>query len=198
METEIWKALPGVPGVEVSQLGNVRTLDRVVSSVRRTYLKKGRVLKQHERANGYMQVCFRINGKAVCKRVHRLVSETFIANPEGLPQVNHKDGNRANNNVSNLEWCNHSYNTQYREKFGKAQNRPVFAIDLSTLEVSYFCSQHEASRELGVFQQHISSVISGRYKQTGGYWFVNADGSAVDIVKQNLHDVGKTGLKLNA
>lgn len=81
METEIWKALPGGPGIEVSTLGRVRTLDKVVPNGKRTQFIKGRVLKQHERTNGYMQVGFRVNGKCVAKSVHRLVAQTFIPNP---------------------------------------------------------------------------------------------------------------------
>lgn len=72
----------------------------------------------------------------------------------------------------------------------------IFAINLTTLEVSRFKSQAEAGRVLGIYQGNISNVIKGKQKQTNGYWFVNDDGNAVDIVKQNLHDVGKTGLKI--
>jgi len=176
----IWKALPGVPGVEVSQLGNVRTLDRVVSSEKMTCFKKGLILKQHEDIGGYLKIGFRVNGKWVNKSVHRLVAQAFIPNPNNLPQVNHKDGDRTNNNFSNLEWCTASYNNQYREKYGisntESQGHPVFAINLDTMEVSRFRSQGEASQTLGVYQANISKVIKGKRNQTGGYWFINDDG----------------------
>jgi len=200
METEIWKALPGVTGIEVSNFGRVRTLDRVVSSVRRTYLKKGRILKQRDNGKGYLQLGFHVNGKQVTKLVHRLVAQAFLPNPDNLPQVNHKDCNPSNNCVSNLEWCNNSYNQIYREKFGisntESRGVPIFAVNLTTLKVSRFRSQHEASRVLGVYQANINSVIRGRYKQTGNFWFVNVDDNAVDIINQKLHDIGKTGLKI--
>ena len=196
METEIWKSLPDVPGVEISTLGNVRTLDRVISSEKMTCFKKGRILKQQLHHNGYLRVGFYVNGKNVHKLVHRLVAQTFIPNPNGLPEVNHKDGDRTNNNVDNIEWCTSEYNIAYREKFGKALNRPVFAINLATLEVSQFCSQNEAGRELGVNQGNITGVVKGKLKHAGSYWFVNDDGHAVDIVKSKLHDIGKTGLKI--
>jgi len=195
-KSEIWKAHPEYAGIEVSTLGRVRTLDRVVSSEKGTRSLKGRVLKQQLKHNGYLQVGFYVNRKYVNKRVHRLVAQTFIPNPDGSPQVNHLDCDRANNNVSNLEWCDNSYNVQYREKFGKAQGSPLFAINLATLEVSQFRSQHEAGRALGIGVVNINNVIKGKTKQASGFWFVNDNGNAIDIVKSKLHDIGKTGLKI--
>lgn len=173
-ETEIWKKHPDIPRIEVSTLGRVRTLDRVVSGGNGTRLVKGHVLKQCDNGIGYLQVGIKINGKWNIKLVHRLVSETFLSNPENFPQVNHKDCNRTNNDVSNLEWCTASYNAKYRESFGKGSSKCVFAINLATLEVSRFKSQCEASRVLGLKQPHINAVIKGKLKQTGGYRFENA------------------------
>lgn len=202
METEIWKAHPEYVGIEVPTLGRVRTLDKMVRNGWGTWLMKGRVLKQDECTNGYLQVCIKANGKFIKQRIHRLVAQTFIPNPDNLPQVNHKNCNRADNRVSNLEWCSNSYNQKYRNKFGVSQAEktgyPLFAVNLDTNEVLHFRAKREAFRELGVNRKIMSDVIKGRLKQTGGFWFVNDDGNAVDIVKQNLHDVGKTGLKLNA
>jgi len=196
-QTEIWKSHPEYAGIEVSNLGRVRTLDMVVvSNGRGTYPVKGRVLKQSKDSYGYPGLSIKVDGKWTTKKVHRLVAQTFISNTNGFPMVNHKDGNRANNHIDNLEWCTVSYNNQYREKFGKALGRPVYAVKLKTSEVYRFCSQSEASRELGISQTSINFVIKGKLKQTSGYWFINADDKAVDIVKQNLHGIGKTGLKV--
>ena len=271
METEIWKAHPEYAGIEVSTLGRVRTLDRVGSRENRTYSKKGRVLKQYDNGHGYLQVHIPINGKQTMKNVHRLIAQAFIQNHDDLPQINHKNCNRADNRVSNLEWCTPKYNNLYREKYGESVGHPVFAISLVTLEILHFSSQWEASQKLGVDrpsinmvirgkrkqaggfwfkaddgngieidkdklndivdgmrftggifavnlntskvsrfdsqneairvlglrQQSVNAVIKGRYKSTGGYWFVNDDGHAVDIVKSKLHDIGKTGLILS-
>lgn len=161
-EKEIWKSLQGVSGVEVSTFGRVRTLDRVVSGKNGTRFIKGRVLKQFNDKDGYLQVSIQINRKRNTKRVHQLVAQTFISNPDNLPQVNHKDCDRTNNNVENLEWCDNSYNVQYREKFGEAQNKPVLAINLATLEASSFCSQSEASRVLGFNRSKRRAVCQGR------------------------------------
>jgi len=195
METEIWKALPGVPGVEVSTLGRVRTLDRVVPRGKHTLLIKGRVLKQFVHNTGYMQVGIPIDGKSATKRVHRLVAQTFIKNPNDLPEINHKDSDRANNNASNLEWCSRSYNRKYREKYGvsqaEAQGHPLFAINLDTLEVLHFRSQGEAGRAIGVSKGNINSVIKGKLKQTGGFWFVNDNDKATDAIKNKLYKIRK-------
>lgn len=195
-EEEIWKAHPDIVGIEVSTLGRVRVMDRIGSRENRTYSKKGHVLKQWENGIGYLQVNIQIDGKQNKKSVHRLVAKTFIPNPDNLPMVNHCDCDRTNNNVSNLEWCTASYNNQYREKYGESQGHPVFAINLTTLEVSRFKTQHQASRTLGINQGNINMVIKGKRNQVGGFWFVNDDGHAVDVVKSKLHDIGGIGLKI--
>lgn len=182
-QVEIWKALPGVTGVEVSTFGRVRSVN-------------GHYYTSFPVTGGYLQVALRVNGKWVNKLVHRLVAQTFIPNPDGSPQVNHLDCDRANNKVSNLEFCTASYNAKYREKYGESRGVPVLAINLTTLEVSRFKSQAEAGRELGVFASNINKVIKGRYKQTGGFWFTEADESSDDVIKQKLHGIGKTGLKI--
>lgn len=188
-ESEIWRALPDVLGIEVSTLGNVRTLDRVISSEKMTCFKKGRVLKQQKNNKGYPIVSIPVDEKWTKKTVHRLIAKAFIPNPEELPMVNHKDGNRENNHIDNLEWCSASYNSRYREEFGKSLSKPVFAINLSTLEVTHFQSQIEAGQALGANTGNINSVIKGRIKQTYGYWFVNDDNNAADTIKQKLYEI---------
>lgn len=182
-QVELWKKYPDIEEIEVSSFGRIRSV-------------KGHYYTNCPSDCGYLKANIPVGGKWNTKRVHRLVAQVFIPNPNNLPQVNHKDGDRTNNNVDNLEWCTASYNIQYREKFGESLGHPVFAINLSTLEVSRFRSQREAERTLGVSQGNVSDVIKGELEQTDGYWFVNADEHALDIVKQNLHDIGKTGLNI--
>jgi len=186
-ETEIWQAHPGIPGIEVSTFGNVRTLDRLVSSEKYTRFTKGRILKQYDNGRGYLNVSIPIDGKWTSKRVHRLVAQTFIKNPYSLPEINHKDGNKTNNNVSNIEWCTGEYNIEYREKYGKALNRPVYAVNLKTLETYHFNSQSEAGWELGISSGNINNVIKGRLKQAGGYWFKEDDGNGIEIDNDKLN-----------
>jgi hypothetical protein len=75
--------------------------------------KNGYVIEPYDNGYGYLIVDLRSGGKRKHKRVHRLIAETFIPNPHGLPEVNHKDENKHNNSVANLEWCDSSYNKRY-------------------------------------------------------------------------------------
>lgn len=182
METEIWKKHPEIEKLEVSTFGRVRSV-------------KGHYYKSRPNNGGYLQIHFRMNEKHVHKLVHRLVAQTFIKNPDNLPEINHKDCDQTNNNVSNLEWCSHSYNIQYREKFGisntESLGHPVFAVNLTTLEISRFRSQNKASQALGVNMGGINMVAKGKRNQTGGYWFVNDDNKATDAIKNKLHKIRK-------
>lgn len=186
-QVEIWKSHPDIEGIEVSSFGRVRSV-------------KGHYYTISTRSDGYLQVQLHMNGKHINKLVHRLVAQTFIPNLNNFPEVNHKNCVRDDNYVTNLEWCSRKYNRQYREKHGVSQTEstghPLFAISLDTLEVSHFSAQKEAERELGISQSDINNVIKGRQKIAYGFWFVNDDGHAVDIVKSKLHDIGKTGLKI--
>lgn len=186
---EIWKAYPEFDFVEVSTLGNVRTLDRVVPNGRGTRLVKGHVLKQYRGMGGYLFVSFKVNRIVVNRKVHRLVAQTFIPNPGNLPEVNHKDCNRTNNNIDNLEWCSHSYNQKYREKYGVSFRHPLFAVNLNTMKVSGFSSQSEAGRELKISQGNIGMVVRCERKTVKGYWFTNADNNAVEATRAKFGDV---------
>lgn len=189
-DIEVWKPHPEFPFVEVSSFGRVRTVDRWV--VDKRYGKrfvKGRILKQYLNRNGYLFVQFSLNGKQVKKKVHRLVAQTFITNQNNRPDVNHKDCNRTNNNIDNLEWCSRSYNQRYREKYGVSFGHPLFAVNLNTMKVSRFSSQSEASRELKISQGNIGMVVRGKRKQAKGYWFTEDKNLATEITKSELHEV---------
>jgi len=192
-ETEFWKKVPGIPFMEGSSYGNVRTLDRVVTTKSGTRVIKGRILKQQQHSNGYLCVGFGKNGKKIDRLVHRLIAKAFIPNPNNYPEINHRDNNPLNNSVDNLEWITHECNIEYREKYGKSatevSGRPVLVINLRTLKVSRFRSQHEAGRALGVSDRNINSVIKGRRKTAGGYWFVEDDGSDMKIDEGKLRKI---------
>ena len=113
---EIWKPVKDFEGYyEVSNLGRVRSIDRVVVDTVRNCerLLKGKVLIQKDNGNGYKNVMFCKEHKLYNKYVHRLVAEIFLPNPDNLPQVNHKDEDKSNNRVDNLEWCTSFYNNEY-------------------------------------------------------------------------------------
>jgi hypothetical protein len=114
---EIWKNYKDV--CEVSNLGNVRSIDRMVQTSHGTYaLRAGKLLKQSDNQLGYLKVNVTINGKSHFCKVHRLVCETFVENPRNLPFVNHIDGNKYNNEASNLNWVSREENTRHAKELG--------------------------------------------------------------------------------
>lgn len=113
---EIWKDIPGYEGLyQVSNLGDIKVLDRIVNcgiKNNKTVIRKSKLLKQ--RINqGYYEVALSKNGKKRFLKVHRLIAITFLPNLNNLPSVNHKDENKLNNCIDNLEWCTIKYNCNY-------------------------------------------------------------------------------------
>ena len=115
MTEEIWRPVVGYEELyEVSSYGRVRSLDRYVRTCYEKYrLHKGKVLIPTKNRYGYLSVVLSCNGKHKTITIHRLVSLTFIPNPDDLPIINHKDEDKTNNRVENLEWCDHKYNVNF-------------------------------------------------------------------------------------
>lgn len=98
---EKWKDIDGFEGkYQISSWGRVRNRD-------------GLILKPYMNNKGYLKISLQQGRRAIKKRVHRLVAIAFIPNPENLPQVNHKDGNKTNNSFTNLEWISNSDNLKH-------------------------------------------------------------------------------------
>ena len=186
-EEEVWKVYPDYPFIEANQFGKIRMKDHYVPRKNGgKRLVKGHILRQYNYGQGYMYVSFKLNGKTVHLSVHRIVATCFIPNPNNYPEVNHIDCNRANNTVSNLEWCTKSYNRQYREKYGDSWGRPVFAVNLETCEVLYFKSQKEAGLKLGIDRSTIGKVVRGQLNTTGGYWFTE---DKSEITEEKIREI---------
>ena len=119
MTAEEWRAVPGYEGsYEVSNLGRVRSVDRVIGAMSRWGALTirnlaGRVLRQSDNGSGYMVVHCATGGGRETKLVHRLVAEAFLAREDRKDFVNHRDGRKANNSAENLEWCTRSENMQH-------------------------------------------------------------------------------------
>lgn len=115
---EIWKPIPGYEGYyEASSEGQIRSVDRLVHHGGYSYSRKGRIRKPFN-TRGYNSVALNKDKIETTYQVHRLVAMTFIPNPEDKPCVNHIDGNKTNNSVSNLEWVTYSENSKHAIRTG--------------------------------------------------------------------------------
>lgn len=180
---EEWKDIPGFEGkYQISSFGNVKSVDRILPhKTYGTWHIKERILKPHWNGQGNSKYqCVHLqsgNGKMSCISIHRLVAEAFIPNPDNLPQVNHIDGNKANNAVSNLEWAtgqentNHAWRTGLCKPIVDAKRRPVINLDTG----ERFDSLADAERSFGASFGAISHVLNGKHKRAHGYRWAYAE-----------------------
>lgn len=163
---EIWKDIDGFAGLyKISNLGRIKSFNR----------SKGKILKPLPKLKGYLYIHLSKAGKAKPYRIHRLVAEHFVDNPFEFPQVNHKDGNKANNTAENLEWCNGSMNQIHASNSGLRKD--TIAVAMYSKEgvlLGVFKSRSDASRKTGAWNQSISKCCRGELKSTGGYVWKNA------------------------
>lgn len=143
---ETWKEIPGLPGYyQVSDKGRVATL------------KHGfRIYRPEKTKTGYYQVC--IERKRY--KIHRLVSLAFVPNPDGLPQINHKNEIKTDNRADNLEWCTAKYNVNYGsciKRRSKVISKAVRCIETGEI----FSSCNEAGRQMGLDFSHIAKCCRG-------------------------------------
>lgn len=174
---EIWKDVRNYEGFyQISNKGNVKSVQRkVVYSDGRVFNYPEKILKPSPDTKGYLGVGLNRNGTAKPKRVHRLVAEAFLNKPEGLMSVNHIDGVKTNNNLSNLEWVTYSENTKKgyelglfnnsikasRERFkgNKLQSKAVEIVIKDTNEKLEFESARDASKYVGRCQNYFTQLL---------------------------------------
>ena len=137
---------------QVSTKGQIKSLN----------VRKGRILKQHTQ-RGYLYVGLSKQCKTKLYLVHRLVALAFIPNPLHLPEINHKDENKLNNNVDNLEWCDSKYNTNYGTR-NKRKSKPIQCIETGMI----YWGAREMERQLGIKHGNIARAIKNG-SQAGGY-----------------------------
>lgn len=156
-DTEVWKEIDGLEGeYAVSSKGRVKNL------------KTNRILGGGVKSNGYKQVY--LKGKTYT--VHRLVALAFIPNPENLPEVNHKNEDKRDNNVDNLEWCSRTYNVNH--SIYKCSCK-IKQITKDGEFVKIWESSHQIERDTGYDQGHIIDCCKGRLRQAYGYRWEYAD-----------------------
>lgn len=177
---EIWKDIKCYEGhYQVSNLGRVKSLGRYRKG---RYGSKvwvnERFMYQNVQKSGYVHIHLSMNHKVRIFKLHRLVAEAFIPNPNNLPQINHKDENKQNNCVDNLEWCDSKYNNNYGTKIerysktttnDKKRSKQVLQYDLDGNLVREWPSLHEIERELGCSRSNVakSCKSEGHHKVKG-------------------------------
>lgn len=165
MKNEIWKPITEFPTYEVSNYSRVRN-------------KYGKIFRQFEGKKGYLRVTLKSEGKQIWRTSHRLAAIEFIPNPDNKEQINHKDGNKLNNHIDNLEWATQSENQLHRfnvlgirHKKGSDSPiaKPVNQYDLNGNLICEFGSLEEASKKTNISAKYISACKTGKTKTAGGF-----------------------------
>jgi len=161
---EIWKNVVGYEGVyEVSNLGRFKSLARIVKVRDFEYLRKERVRRIKPDAYGYIPVVLQVDGVSKTSKIHIEVAKAFIPNPKKLPEVNHKDGDKGNNCVGNLEWSTRSDNMYHASATGLRHK--VKLNETKVREIRELKKQGMLNREIadiyGVCHQQISRIVRG-------------------------------------
>ena len=169
---EVWKDIKGHENnYQISNKGRVRSKDRyeymIINDGYR--LRKGQLIKGEIDKQGYHRVGLWKNARCRKQFVHRLVAEAFIPNPKKHPIINHIDENPLNNNVENLEWCSHSYNSTYKgamERQIKSKRKPLIGTHVENGNIIEFNSVSEAIK---AGFNHAGAVARGERNMSGGY-----------------------------
>ena len=163
---------------EIDENGIVKSVDRMIWNGKGYVLKKGQILKQAKNIKGYKICYLSKNGKQKTCFVHRLVAITFIPNPQNLPQINHIDCNKENNNITNLEWCSNLDNHRHAiknglvwrwENAGRKKIKVVKIDPKNNAVLEEYNSIAEASRLNHINSANLNSVIKGKRNLCGGY-----------------------------
>ena len=185
---EEWRDIEDYKGkYQVSNIGRVKSLERTIWTGKGYYKTlPERILKLRKRKDGYLQIKLYKDGAEKVYLVHRLVSEAFIPNPNNLPEINHKDENKQNNCVDNLEWCSRSYNNRYNgrakkagKKLAEKLSKPVYSISKESGLITYWKSATVASRQIGISQSNICNCLKGKRKSTGGFYWIYSESEEV-------------------
>ena len=163
---EEWKDIKGYEGIyQISNKGRVKTLGN--------NRRKEKIREGIEDNRGYKRISLCKNGKEKKYSIHRLVAQAFLPNPDNLPVVNHKDENKLNNNVENLEWCTQEYNVNYSSSNGRP-GKKVICVETQQI----FDSSEDVIRRMFNGKGYSSKIrdhLCGRSKSAYGYHFRHID-----------------------
>ena len=166
---ENWKPIKNYEGLyEVSDLGNIRSVTRkIIDKNNKIKIIKGRIHKLYATKSGYIAVSLYKNSKQKVYRVHRLVAEAFIPNPNNLPQVNHIDENKENNCINNLEWCTVSENALHKTRKGE---RKILQYDRDGNFIKEWKSIKIASIELNISYSTLQDAVKNNRYCFNSFW----------------------------
>lgn len=183
--SELWHDIGIYKGVDFTGIYEISSKGRLKSCARwirdasgREYFHEESIMIGYDNGYGYLARVLRKEGKQVTVKFHRLVAEFFLVNPNGYKYVNHKDENKHNNDVNNLEWCTFQYNLKYGtciERAKKSRSIPIVQLDMDGNFIKEWESSMEAGRN-GFKQQSINKCINRKAYQHHGYrWMKLSD-----------------------
>ena len=194
-ETEIWRDIEGYEGLyQVSNWGRVKSLKKKGNSKERILTASNNNTKK------YWRVQLSKNDKIKHFAVHRLVALAFIPNPQNLPQVNHKDENKDNNNVLNLEWCTVKQNTNYGTRNKRASKKmingklakPILQFSLKGEFIKEWESISEIKRQLNI---NVSYTLLNKTIHTYNYLWFYKDGFSYELLEKQKILLSKAKIK---
>lgn len=204
---EIWKYIEGYGDkYSISSYGNIKR--NYVLTKWGTKVKSQTPIKIHKDRNGYLRCdLIQYGGKRKGRLLHRLVAKAFLSNPLNYKEINHIDGNKENNKVTNLEWCTRAYNIRHavdtglwkpKEGVNHFRSKPVMQIDPTTKEIiKVWDSVNMATRALGGKRSyggsHIWDVIKGKRHTCFGYEWKLFDKKSVETIPKGSRPEISTG-----
>lgn len=187
LEGEEWKIITEFPEYQISSTGRIKY---PIRKGKKPYKK--RIAYGGKSGDGYKVFEFRNNEYKRKIALHRIIAITFIDNPNGYKIVNHKDGNKTNNSIENLEWCSRSQNTQHAYDNNLISGkREIYQLDKNNKIIKKWNTIKEAHQTLKLSRTSINAVLSGRNKTAGGFFWCYKENYDSNKKNHTLYDTNK-------
>lgn len=172
---EVWKSVD-IPGFEklyeISNYGRLKALERIIHHKHKDEIRKEHFITLCNDKDNYKIAVLKGNGIKKTIKIHRLVASAFIPNPNNYKEVNHKDENKTNNNVNNLEWCSHSYNMLYGTRgirTGNKLKKSINQYDLDGNFIRTWNGSKDIKKEINICNTSVLKCCRNKQKTAGGY-----------------------------